>query len=156
MKTPAVLAAAILVFAAAPAFGGGTHKGGHYSFGEPGNPAEVSRTVNVTLNDDMKILHDLEQVKLGETIRFVVTNQGAGEHEFSLGDAASQRAHAAMMKKMPDMKHENDPAAVTLAPGATAELVWTFSKPVQGMLEFSCQIPGHYEAGMTTKVALVK
>jgi uncharacterized cupredoxin-like copper-binding protein len=155
MKTSAVLAA-ILALAAAPAFAGGTHQGGHYSFGEPGSPAEVSRTVKVTLNDEMKILHDLEQVKLGETIRFVVTNQGAGEHEFALGDAASQRAHAAMMKKMPDMKHENDPAAVTLAPGASGEIVWKFSKPVQGMLEFSCHVPGHYEAGMTTKIALVK
>ena len=155
MKTSAVLAA-ILALAAAPAFGGGTHQGGHYSFGEPGSAAESSRTVKVTLNDEMKILHDLEQVKLGETIRFVVTNHGAGEHEFALGDAASQRAHAAMMKKMPDMKHENDPAAVTLAPGASGEIVWKFSKPVQGMLEFSCHVPGHYEAGMTTKIALVK
>jgi uncharacterized cupredoxin-like copper-binding protein len=54
------------------------------------------------------------------------------------------------------MKHENDPAAVTLAPGASGEIVWKFSKPVQGMLEFSCHVPGHYEAGMTTKIALVK
>ena len=155
MNMSAVLAA-VLALAASPAFGSGTHQGGHYSFGEPGSPAEVSRTVNVTLNDEMKIVHDLEQVKLGETIRFVVTNQGAGEHEFSVGDAASQRAHAAMMKKMPEMKHEDDPAAVTVPPGESREIVWKFSKPVQGPLEFSCHLPGHYEAGMTTKIALVK
>ena len=70
-----------------------------------------------------------------------------------LGDTASQRAHVAMMKKMPDMRHENDPAAVTLAPGETKEVIWKFSKPIRGQLEFACQIPGHYDAGMTSKVA---
>jgi uncharacterized cupredoxin-like copper-binding protein len=31
-------------------------------------------------------------------------------------------------------------------PGKTAELTWTFSKATR--LEFACNIPGHYQAGM--------
>lgn len=155
MMKSAVLAAALAVIAA-PAFGAGNHQGGHYSFGEPGNPADVTQTVNVVLNDEMKIVIDVKEIKRGETVRFVVANQGEGAHEFAVGDTASQRAHAAMMKKMPDMKHEDDPAAVTLAPGETREIVWKFSRAVQGKLEFACHLPGHYEAGMTTMVPLVK
>jgi uncharacterized cupredoxin-like copper-binding protein len=152
MKKYAV-AAALLVMSAAPAFSTGDHTAGHYTFGEPGKAVEATHTVNVALFDEMEIAHDLKQVEKGETIRFVVTNKGQSLHEFSLGDTASQRAHAAMMKKMPDMKHENDPAAVTLAPGETKEVIWKFSKPIRGQLEFACQIPGHYDAGMTSKVA---
>lgn len=145
--------AALLLAAAVPAFAAGDHAGGHHSFGEPGKAAEASRTINVTL-DEMKILHDLKQVKRGETIRFVVTNKGAMEHEFSVGDTASQRAHAAMMKKNPHMKHDNDPTAVTLSPGETKEVVWKFNRTIQGQIEFACQMPGHYEAGMTSKVGM--
>jgi uncharacterized cupredoxin-like copper-binding protein len=46
-----------------------------------------------------------------------VTNVGRITHEFSISDRASQRAHALMMKKMPNMKHEDDPATVTVEPG---------------------------------------
>ena len=157
----ALILAALLAASAAPALAGGSHgaHGGHghrYTFGEPGKAAEATRTIQVTLTDDMRILHEPFTVKRGETIRFVITNKGQIDHEFAIGDTASQRAHAAMMKKMPDMKHENDPAAITLAGGESGELVWKFSRPIQGQLEFACHLPGHLEAGMVSKVAFTK
>jgi uncharacterized cupredoxin-like copper-binding protein len=155
MKTFA-LAAILALAAATPAFAAGSHAGGHYTFGEPADAADATRTVEVKLTDEMRIAHDLKEVKGGEVIRFVVTNTGAMPHEFSVGDSASQRAHAAMMKKMPDMKHEGDPAALTLQPGETKELTWRFNKPVQGWIEFSCQMPGHFDRGMTSKVKFVR
>lgn len=152
MKTT-ILAGMLLAASTVPSLAAGDHAGGHYSFGEPGKAAEASRTISVTL-DEMSIRHDLKQVKRGETIRFVITNRGTMDHELSVGDTASQRAHAAMMKKNPHMKHDDDPTAVTVAPGETKEVVWKFNKAVQGQIELACQMPGHYEAGMTSKVAM--
>jgi uncharacterized cupredoxin-like copper-binding protein len=152
------LAALALTLASGAAWAGGTHKGGHYSFGEPGKESEVTRTVEVVADDrdGMRFEMDLGSIKQGEVIRFVVTNRGASEHEFSIGDTASQRAHAKLMAKNPDMKHADDPSAVHLAPGETAEVIWKFSKPVQGQIVFACQMPGHYEGGMQHQAKLEK
>jgi uncharacterized cupredoxin-like copper-binding protein len=47
------------------------------------------------------------------------------------------------------MKHD-DPNSVLVEPGQTKELTWKFTK--QTTLEFACNMPGHYEAGMVGKV----
>jgi uncharacterized cupredoxin-like copper-binding protein len=152
----AALAAALLGSGAALADAG--HGKKSYSFGEPGKAGEATRTVEVTADDrdGMRFVMDLGPVKQGEVIRFVVTNKGQGPHEFSVGDTASQRAHARLMAKNPEMHHEGDPSVVVLRPGETKELVWKFSKPVQGDLVFACQMPGHYDAGMVHKAKLEK
>jgi len=49
------------------------------------------------------------------------------------------------------MKHD-DPNSVLVEPGKTAELTWTFTKATN--LEFACNIPGHYQAGMVGKVTV--
>lgn len=153
---PAAALAAMLASGAAWADAG--HKGKHYAFGQPGTESEIDRTVEVIADDqpEMTFKMDLGAIKPGETIRFVVTNQGQGPHEFSIGDTASQRAHANLMKKNPHMKHENDPTAVTLEPGETKSLIWTFGKSAQGDIVFACQMPGHYEAGMVHKAKIEK
>jgi uncharacterized cupredoxin-like copper-binding protein len=112
--------AAVLGSGAALADAG--HKGGHYSFGEPGKEAEVTRTVEVTADDrdGMRFVMDVGSIQQGEVIKFVVTNKGQGEHEFTVGDTASQRAHARLMAKNPDMKHEGDPSAIHVARRARA------------------------------------
>ena len=145
---PAAFAA---VFLTTAAWAGGSHKGSHYSFGEPGKESEVARTVEVMATDDMTLVMDLDSIRQGETIKFVVTNTGEIPHEFSVGDTGSQRAHAKLMKKNPEMTHHDDPSAVTLEPGETKALVWKFSKPVQGDIVFACQMLGHWEAGMMHK-----
>jgi uncharacterized cupredoxin-like copper-binding protein len=152
---PAALAA---MLASGTALADAGHKGGHYTFGEPGKESEVTRTVEVVADDrgGMRFEMDVGPIRQGETIKFVVTNEGESEHEFSIGDTASQRAHAKLMAKNPDMKHEDDPSAVHVAPGETKELVWKFSKPVQGQIVFACQMPGHYEGGMQEQAKLEK
>ena len=96
-----LLAASAGVLLSATAWAAGGHKGGHYSFGEPGREGEVTRTVEVTATDDMELHMDLDSIRQGETIEFVVTNTGQTPHEFSIGDTGSQRAHANLMKKNP-------------------------------------------------------
>ena len=155
---PAALAVALA--ATALASGAAWAAGGKksYTFGEPGKAAEATRTVEVAADDrgGMRYSMDLGSIQQGETIRFVVTNQGEGPHEFTIGDTASQRAHAKLMAKNPEMHHDDDPSAVTLRPGETKELVWRFSKPLQSDIVFACQMPGHYDAGMVHKAKLEK
>ena len=160
MRNPgrAMLAALALTLASNASWAGGTHKGGHYSFGEPASEAEVTRTIEVTAEDrdGMRFVMDIPSIQQGEVIKFIVTNNGSSDHEFSIGDTASQRAHARLMAKNPDMKHEDDPSAVHLAPGETEEVIWKFNKAVQGQIVFACQMPGHFEGGMVHQAKLEK
>ena len=48
-----------------------------------------------------------------------------------------------------DMRHD-DPTSVLVEPGKTKELVWKFTKNAE--LEFACNMPGHYEAGMVGNI----
>src|SRR5205823_13639175 len=90
-------------------------------------------------------------VKKGETIRFVVKNSGKLKHEMVLGTAKELREHAELMKKFPEMEHE-DPNQLSVEPGKKGELVWQFTRV--GTFDFACLQPGHFDAGMRGKVAV--
>jgi uncharacterized cupredoxin-like copper-binding protein len=92
------------------------------------------------------------EVRRGEQIRFVLQNDGEEDHEFILATVAENRKHAEVMKKNPDMEHD-DPNAKRLLPHGHGEIVWRFTK--RGTFEFACLIPGHYEKGMVGQI-LVK
>jgi uncharacterized cupredoxin-like copper-binding protein len=51
------------------------------------------------------------------------------------------------------MEHD-DPNSVLLESRETAEIIWTFAKPME--LEFACNIPGHYDAGMAGSFQFVE
>jgi uncharacterized cupredoxin-like copper-binding protein len=150
------------------------HRLGHGpSVGEPGDAAAASRTVEVVMYDNH---YEPEHVavKAGETVRFLVRNAGELVHEFNIGTAAMHAAHQDEMKMMVDhgvlhadridmeaakamqasMGHgmHDDPNAVLLEPGQTGELVWRF--PEDGEIEFACNVPGHYDAGMQGRFAI--
>jgi len=120
-----------------------------FAFGEPGKPDKVDRAIKVTMGDadfDPAAL----QVGVGETIRFIVTNRSEIDHDFTIGDAKTQVAHRKEMTEAMEhggeMDHGDDPNAVFVKPGETRELLWKFTR--LGRLEFDCNVPGHYEAGM--------
>jgi len=119
--------------------------------GKPGNPAKVTRTMTVDMNDNMRFNPAKINVKKGETIKFVVKNSGRIKHEMVLGSTKELKEHAAMMKKMPGMEHA-DANMVIVDPGKTGEIVWQFSKA--GKFDFVCLQPGHFEAGMKGKIAV--
>jgi len=124
----------------------GMHSEEHASAaGQPGEQAKVSRTIEVTMDDNMRFNPGLITVKAGETIRFFVKNVGKTQHEMVIGTADELKEHAEMMRKMPGMQHA-EPNMVTLAPGKRGGVVWQFSKA--GQVDFACLIPGHMEAGM--------
>ncbi|ALI05634.1 MULTISPECIES: plastocyanin/azurin family copper-binding protein [Pseudomonas] len=141
---------------------------GHFDFGQPAPAAKASRSIDVVMGD-MTFDPGALDIKAGETVRFVLINKGQLLHEFNLGNAAMHADHQQEMFKMqqsgqlmptamkPGMDHaamghdqasmrHDDPNSVLVEPGKTAELTWTFSKATR--LEFACNIPGHYQAGM--------
>jgi uncharacterized cupredoxin-like copper-binding protein len=126
----------------------------HLSAGEPGDPKKPFRVVEITMQESygtMSYQPNALEVKRGEQIKFVITNAGLLAHEFILANTADNLKHAALMKKYPDMEHD-DPNGKTVQPGAKAEMLWRFTKA--GTFEFSCLIPGHREAGMIGTVAV--
>jgi len=153
--------------------------GGHaYDFGQPAPAAKATRSVELVMGD-MSFTPKAIDIKAGETVRFVLVNKGQLLHEFNLGDAAMHARHQQEMLQMQQggmltptgmkamdhgsmagmdhgkmdhgMKHD-DPNSVLVEPGKTAELTWTFSEATG--LEFACNIPGHYQAGMVGKLTV--
>ena len=150
--------AAILV-AAAHAGGSGDHSHGHghgaakFSVGEPAT-GHAARVVDVSMRDTMRFVFDpaLDSLKDGEVVEFVVRNDGNIVHEFSIGNAEEQVAHAKMMREMTNMRHE-DANTVSPEPGKTSRIRWRFMG--DDTVVFACNIPGHYEAGMHHKVPIM-
>ena len=103
------------------------------------------------MNDTMRFTPEKITVKRGQTVRFMVTNSGRLKHEMVLGTAKELREHAELMKKFPEMEHD-DPNELSLDGGKTGELVWQFTKA--GIFDFACLQPGHYDAGMHGKIAV--
>ena len=131
----------------------GQHGGGHgeSAIGEPGKAAKVTRTVKIDMSDAMRFTPSSIDAKQGETIRFVITNSGMVKHELVLGTEKDLQEHSEVMKKFPEMEHD-DPNMVTLAPGNTGQVIWAFTKA--GKIDFACLQPGHYDAGMKGAVAV--
>ena len=166
--------AACLLALSSPAWAAPAHT---YDFGQPAPAAKATRSIEVAMGD-MSFDPKTIQIKAGETVRFVLVNKGQLLHEFNLGDAAMHARHQQEMLQMQQsgmltptgmkemshdmagmdhaamghgMKHD-DPNSVLVEPGKTAELTWTFSKATR--LEFACNIPGHYQAGMVGKLTV--
>lgn len=114
-------------------------------WGIAGDPAVVTRTVTVSMLDTMRFVPEAMEVRLGETVRFVVNNEGEMLHEFVLGTRSENEKHAELMLKHPGMEHDEAYMA-HVAPGGVGEVVWHFNRA--GVFEYACLIAGHYQAGM--------
>jgi uncharacterized cupredoxin-like copper-binding protein len=117
--------------------------------GRPGESGNVSRTIEVGMKDTMRFTPDQLKFRAGETVRFVVRNDGKIQHEMVIGSVDELKEHAAMMRTNPSMKHA-DSNMISLAPGEQGEIIWQFGNA--GTFDFACLIPGHLEAGMTGKI----
>ena len=121
-------------------------------FGRAGDPRNATRTIRIEGKDTMRYTPSQITVKQGETVRFVVRNGGKKLHETVLGTKAELNEHYELMKKFPEMEHD-EPHMVHLKPGETGEMFWQFIKA--GEFYFACLIPGHYEAGMFGTIKVV-
>lgn len=136
---------ALVTAAAIPAAAMAHDPDRHSPVGEPGNAKSVGRTIHVVMSDAMRFSPENIAVKRGETIKFVVKNDGIEPHEFMLGEIKSLQEHAEVMRKHPTMVHD-EPNAITVNPGQTGGLIWKFT--ASGRVDFACLIPGHFEKGM--------
>lgn len=108
--------------------------------------------ITVNLTDTLKMEPAEVSVKAGEPVTFVVTNVGAIDHEFYLGDAAAQDAHEMEMMSSMGPMSVDDSLGFTLKPGETKELTFTF--PKAGQMLAGCHVPGHYPAGMKMAITV--
>jgi len=143
--------------------------------GSPADAASAARTVEIALHDNYFEPESIS-VAAGETVRFVIDNQGNLLHQFTIATPAmhtAQQAEMAMMvdhgmlsdtavdqhamhmdhggMEMGEMTHDA-PNTVLVEPGQSAELTWTF--PESGTLEYACNLPGRYDVGMVGEIAI--
>ncbi len=124
-----------------------------------GHAADMSTTTEVreiTINsaNEMQFAPDNIEVHAGETVRFVVTNNGQLTHSLLIGDEQAQLDHVNEVNSGADHAHgpESGSASITIPPGETRELTYTFE--TDEPLLFGCHEPGHYEAGMVGTITV--
>ncbi len=141
------------------------------AFGRVGDPKNISRAIRVGMDDSMHFVVTASArpdrttdarmgggarmpsgdivVKKGETIRFVVRNDGKEMHEMVIGTMRQLKEHAELMRKFPGMEHD-EPYMAHVASGKEGEIVWQFTRP--GEFRYACLVPGHLEAGMIARI----
>ena len=149
-----------IALASANSFADAGHgHGASSTIGARASPADVSRTIDVEMTEYGYHPSSIS-VDADETVRFVVSNRGQLIHEFNIGTPQMHEAHQAEMLDMMQsgymsqteihshgsMSHDHA-NSVLLEPGESAELVWRFGSGIED-LEFACNVPGHYQAGM--------
>ena len=119
------------------------------SDGESGSDA--SRTIDVDMVD-IAFEPDTLEVKKGETVTFRFRNGGKVAHDAFIGDTEAQAEHE---EEMGGEKghHADEEDAVTVDPGETESLTYTFDGDGDS-IEIGCHQPGHYAAGMRLKISL--
>jgi uncharacterized cupredoxin-like copper-binding protein len=103
--------------------------------------------VDVTLSD-FQITSSQTDFKAGQTYEFVISNEGAVNHEFMVMEPLAMDSMGMSMEEMDEMAllmvEEEE-----LSPGETVTVEYTFpASASDGNLEFSCHVEGHYEQGM--------
>src|SRR6516164_8496576 len=118
--------AAILATAVAMPIPASAHEDhGRFSAGAPGDPNKPARIVEVRMFEGggkMGFEPARIEVRRGEQVRFVLRNDGEEDHEFILATVTENRKHAEVMKKHPEMEHDD--------PNGTARLFGSLSSAV--------------------------
>ena len=162
MKRRTMILAALVagVPALAPVYGGPGHtkkpaavKKEQKPWGIAGDAKDVKRTIATSMTDGMRFSPEKVDVKLDETLRFVLKNNGKLMHEFVIGTKKDLDEHAALMLKFPNMEHD-EPYMAHVPPGKTGEIIWQFNRT--GSFQFACLIAGHYQGGMVGSITVAQ
>jgi uncharacterized cupredoxin-like copper-binding protein len=115
----------------------------------PTPPAEPER-VEVTLTE-FGVEASQTEFEAGQPYEFVITNEGAINHEFRLIPTSSDHGHS-------DEEHDTALLVVPeneLEVGETVTVNYTFTdEAAHSEIEISCHIAGHYEAGMKLPISV--
>jgi uncharacterized cupredoxin-like copper-binding protein len=107
--------------------------------------------IEVKLTDALRIEPATMRVPVGQPVTFVVTNTGASDHEFYVGDEQAQAEHEKEMAAMGGMAHDEE-MGIGVKPGQTKELTITF--PAAGTTLAGCHVAGHYGLGMKATIEI--
>jgi uncharacterized cupredoxin-like copper-binding protein len=121
------------------------------AFGIQGDLKKIARTIAIDMKDTMRFGPTDLRIRQGETVRFVIRNKGSMMHELVLGTLDELKQHGELMKRFPDMEHD-EPYMAHVAPGKKEQMVWQFTRP--GEFHYACLIPGHFEAGMVGRITV--
>ena len=139
--------------------------------GKKGDPSEIDRVIKIKMYDNYFEPKEIK-IKKNETVRFLITNYGELVHEFNiatremhlnhqdemmkmmeygilLGDKIDKQKMKELSKKDHSLAHSHK-NSLLLEPNQSGELIWKFSKDI--VLEAACNVPGHYDSGMITKI----
>ncbi len=112
-------------------------------------------TVLITMTE-FKIDTPQTTFKVGVPYRFVVSNKGTVNHDFSISPPVMEGMAGMTTEEM----HKNALAvidAADLPPGTNKTIDLTFSKPYSASeMELACHTPGHYEAGMKVPIMVTQ
>jgi uncharacterized cupredoxin-like copper-binding protein len=143
----------------------------HRAARRPGPALATTTPVRVVMNDRFRYRPSSIIVRAGRRVTFAVTNAGKLPHEFILGDRATQLDHERQMQAVPAggedmdmdahthgtaddaMAHHTHGAGLTVPPGQTRRLTWTFHDP--GVVLYGCHVLGHWAAGMRGTILVV-
>lgn len=126
---------------------GGCGGRGESTTEEGSGPTKASRSLTVTMRDPFAYEPASLEVMEGETIEFVVVNEGRNRHEFLIGDEKKQQEYEEAMRQGGHEGHGQESNGVSVEPGREKSFVFTVPR-AEGPLLFGCHEPGHYQGGM--------
>ena len=153
MKPTVVVAALVALIATACGGGNDDHSSMNGSTGSTAAGGAPTRTIDIEMLDIAYEPRTLS-VQRGERMEFVFHNKGKVIHDAFVGDTAAQADHEKEMDEDGSMAgdHGMGETAITVDPGQTGRLTYTFDKP--GTIEIGCHQPNHYAAGMKVAVTV--
>ena len=150
----ALAPALILIVAACSGTGSTASPSGPAASLSPAATASpAAQKFEVKLTDALKMEPAEMTVKAGQPVTFVVTNSGAIQHEFYLGDESAQNKHENEMMSGGGMTMD-EPDGIVLKPGETKELTHTF--PMAGAFVGGCHETAHYAGGMKAMITVME
>lgn len=153
MRPPRLVVGSVLVLTVAACSSAGSTASPSVS-PAPSTPAAsaAAQRIEVKLTDALRIEPAEMTVKAGQPVTFVVTNTGATDHEFFLGDEAMQAEEEQMMQSGEMV--EDTANGVSVKPGVTKEFTFTFDEA--GQTFAGCHFAGHYAGGMKATITVTK
>jgi uncharacterized cupredoxin-like copper-binding protein len=133
LRLPAVALAAVGVFALLSSAQGCTS-----------TSQAATDIINVEIHHSHFVPSSLS-VGSNQTVHFVVHNTDPIDHEFIVGDQATQDRHEHGTE---DHHDGSIPGEISVPAGAVVETTYRFGPPSPNQIFYGCHLPGHWAYGM--------
>lgn len=152
LRNLALVPALILIVAACSFAGATSSPTGTASQPSAASPSAAAQTIEVKLTDALRMEPAEMTVKAGQPVTFKLTNTGAIDHEFYIGDEAAQAEEEQKMQSGEMVM--DSPEGISLKPGETKDFTYTFDTAGQTLA--GCHVAGHYGGGMKATITVTE